>query len=60
MAICPVCNNSFNRDNTMRSEKCKFCVYVDNELDQTVQEEFNTLINPSGVTQVPRYDDDEE
>jgi hypothetical protein len=60
MATCPFCNTNFSMSIPTCSSKCKFCKFPDENLDQSVREEFNSLLNPSGVTRVPKYDDDEE
>jgi 2-iminoacetate synthase ThiH len=60
MALCQFCKTNFSSTIPICTNTCKFCSFSDETFDQSLQEEFGSLLNPTGVTQVPKYEDFED
>jgi glutaredoxin len=60
MALCPICNTRFTKNTSSCTDKCRYCTFAEETFDSSVQDEINTLLNPSGVTQVIKYDEIDE
>jgi hypothetical protein len=60
MAKCEFCNTNFSSALPVCTSACRFCSFPEAIPDQALKEEFGSLFNPTGVTQVPKYEDFEE
>jgi hypothetical protein len=62
MAKCPLCHTRLIKNTTLvlPFELCRFCALLEEDPDSSLQEEIDTLVNPSGVTRVVKYEENEE